>query len=50
MTILADKPNYNDDIVKLFTIATIFWGVVGFCTILGLVVLAWFGMRHWLRR
>ena len=27
-----------------------FWGVVGFCTILGLVVLAWFGMRHWLRR
>ncbi|WP_417456481.1 cytochrome-c oxidase, cbb3-type subunit I [Kordiimonas sp.] len=30
MTTLADKPNYNDEIVKLFTIATIFWGVVGF--------------------
>ncbi|CAO1651240.1 CorA family divalent cation transporter [Parasphingorhabdus sp. NYA22] len=27
-----------------------FWGVVGFCVLLGLVVLAWFGMRHWLRR
>lgn len=27
-----------------------FWGVVGFCTVLGLVVLGWFGMRHWLRR
>jgi len=23
--------NYNDDIVKLFTIATVFWGIVGFC-------------------
>jgi cytochrome c oxidase cbb3-type subunit 1 len=30
MTNLAEKPNYNDEIVKLFTIATIFWGVVGF--------------------
>ncbi|WP_262690363.1 cytochrome-c oxidase, cbb3-type subunit I [Kordiimonas aestuarii] len=30
MTNLAEKMNYNDDIVKLFTIATIFWGVVGF--------------------
>ncbi|WP_020399869.1 cytochrome-c oxidase, cbb3-type subunit I [Kordiimonas gwangyangensis] len=30
MTNLAEKPNYNDDIVKLFTIATVFWGVVGF--------------------
>ncbi|MEZ5690880.1 MAG: cytochrome-c oxidase, cbb3-type subunit I [Rickettsiales bacterium] len=24
------KPDYNDYVVKLFTIATIFWGVVGF--------------------
>lgn len=24
------KINYNDDIVKLFTLATIFWGIVGF--------------------
>ena len=23
-------PNYNDDIVKLFTIATVFWGIAGF--------------------
>ena len=30
MTNLDAKPNYNDEIVKLFTIATIFWGVVGF--------------------
>jgi zinc transporter len=27
-----------------------FWGVVAFCVILGLFVLGWFGMRHWLRR
>lgn len=26
----ADKPVYNDEIVKLFTIATVFWGVAGF--------------------
>ncbi|TNE63818.1 MAG: cytochrome-c oxidase, cbb3-type subunit I [Alphaproteobacteria bacterium] len=25
-----DKPDYNDEIVKKFTIATIFWGVAGF--------------------
>jgi cytochrome c oxidase cbb3-type subunit 1 len=25
-----DNPVYNDDIVKLFTIATIFWAIVGF--------------------
>ena len=24
------SPNYNDDIVKKFTLATIFWGIVGF--------------------
>ena len=27
---LTDKPNYNDEVVKLFTIATVFWGIVGF--------------------
>ena len=27
-----------------------FWGVVAFCVLLGLFVLGWFGMRHWLRR
>lgn len=26
---VSDKPIYNDDIVRLFVIATIFWGVVG---------------------
>ena len=30
MTVLAEKPSYNDEIVKLFTIAAVFWGVVGF--------------------
>ncbi|UTW55587.1 cytochrome-c oxidase, cbb3-type subunit I [Kordiimonas sp. SCSIO 12610] len=30
MTNTLDKPIYNDDIVKLFTLATVFWGVVGF--------------------
>ncbi|MAZ75689.1 MAG: cytochrome-c oxidase, cbb3-type subunit I [Micavibrio sp.] len=25
----TEKPNYNYDIVKLFTLATVFWGVVG---------------------
>jgi zinc transporter len=25
-----------------------FWGVVGFCIFVGLVVLAWFRLRHWL--
>ena len=24
-----DRPNYNYDVVKLFTLATIFWGIVG---------------------
>jgi zinc transporter len=27
-----------------------FWGVAGFCVVVGLAVLAWFGWRHWLRR
>ncbi|MEA3003643.1 MAG: zinc transporter [Sphingomonadales bacterium] len=27
-----------------------FWGVVGFCVVIGVGVLAWFSMRHWLRR
>ena len=27
-----------------------FWGVVAFCVLVGLVVLAWFVRRHWLRR
>ncbi|BBC73452.1 magnesium transporter [Altererythrobacter sp. B11] len=26
-----------------------FWGVVGFCILIGLVVLVWFVARHWLR-
>jgi len=30
MNTLTDKPDYNDDVVKLFTIATVFWGIVGF--------------------
>ena len=27
-----------------------FWGVVGFCLLVGLAVLAWFARQHWLRR
>ncbi|HEY5722212.1 MAG TPA: zinc transporter ZntB [Allosphingosinicella sp.] len=27
-----------------------FWGVVAFCVLVGIVVLAWFARRHWLRR
>ncbi|GAA0275571.1 zinc transporter ZntB [Alteraurantiacibacter aestuarii] len=27
-----------------------FWGVVAFCNVVGLIVLGWFGMRHWLGR
>ena len=27
-----------------------FWGVVGFCVALGLVVVAWFARLHWLKR
>ena len=27
-----------------------FWGVVGFCLVVGAAVLAWFTWRHWLRR
>ncbi len=26
----SESPNYNYDIVKLFTIATVYWGIVGF--------------------
>ena len=26
----ATEKNYNDDIVRMFTIAAVFWGVVGF--------------------
>jgi cytochrome c oxidase cbb3-type subunit I len=25
-----DAPTYNDDVVKLFTLATVFWGIIGF--------------------
>jgi cytochrome c oxidase cbb3-type subunit 1 len=35
-TALRASPNYNDDIVKLFTIAALFWGVVGM--LVGLVI------------
>ena len=27
----VENPNYNYDVVRLFTLATIFWGIVGFC-------------------
>ena len=27
-----------------------FWGVVGFCVVIGALVLGWFMWRHWLRR
>ena len=27
-----------------------FWGIVAFCVLVGVVVLAWFARRHWLRR
>ncbi|MBV8686023.1 MAG: zinc transporter ZntB [Alphaproteobacteria bacterium] len=27
-----------------------FWGVVGFCVIVGAAVMGWFARRHWLRR
>lgn len=27
---VSTTPDYNDDVVRLFTLATIFWGVVGF--------------------
>jgi zinc transporter len=27
-----------------------FWGIVAFCVLVGIVVLAWFARRHWLRR
>lgn len=27
---LRDTPRFNDDVVRLFTLATIFWGIVGF--------------------
>ncbi len=30
------RPIFNDDVVRLFTLATIFWGVVGF--LVGLVI------------
>lgn len=37
-TITKEAPNYNDDVVRLFTLATIFWGVVGF--LVGIVIAA----------
>lgn len=33
---MREKPDYDMDIVKLFTLATIFWGVVGF--LVGLII------------
>ena len=30
MSTLRKTPDYNDEVVKLFTIATVFWGIVGF--------------------
>ncbi len=35
-TSISQEPNYNFDIVKLFTIATLFWGIVGF--LVGIVI------------
>jgi cytochrome c oxidase cbb3-type subunit 1 len=32
----TDKPIYNDEVVKLFTLATIFWGIAGF--VVGLLI------------
>ena len=32
----ANHPTYNYDIVKLFTIATVFWGIVGF--LMGVII------------
>ena len=29
-TAAPQKTIYNDDIVKLFTLATVFWGIAGF--------------------
>ena len=29
-TAVQDKPVYNDDVVRLFTLATVFWGIAGF--------------------
>lgn len=30
MSVDTSRPDYNDEVVKLFTIATVFWGIVGF--------------------
>jgi cytochrome c oxidase cbb3-type subunit 1 len=30
MNTRTQQPDYNDEVVKLFTIATVFWGIVGF--------------------
>ncbi len=35
-TSVSHEPNYNFDIVKLFTLATLFWGIVGF--LVGIVI------------
>ncbi|MGB4056897.1 MAG: cytochrome-c oxidase, cbb3-type subunit I [Alphaproteobacteria bacterium] len=36
MNSVSEKPVYNDEIVKLFTLATIFWGIAGFAV--GLII------------
>lgn len=38
MTTIDKTPNYNDNIVKLFTLATVFWGIIGFTV--GVVIAA----------
>jgi len=35
-TAAATRPNYNDDVVRLFVLATIFWGIAGF--VVGLLI------------
>ena len=35
-TAAATRPNYNDDVVRLFVLATVFWGIAGF--VVGLLI------------
>ena len=38
----ASQAEYLDSVVRAGAIATVFWGVVGFCAAMAMLVLGWF--------
>jgi zinc transporter len=50
LTFVTGLLGMNVEGIPYATEAWAFWGVVGFCFVIGAMVLGWFLWRHWLRR